>query len=112
VPAAVARHVAQQAADLVRLQRPLVPGLVGRQGATHRIDRVAVQPQRGMARSNTPAMLRSASAATLGPFWRAAVASTSRMCMGVSCPTGSGSNLPNTTRCSMFSRRASPRLRR
>ena len=59
-----------------------------------------------MASSNTPAMLRLASAATLGPFLRAAVVSTSRMCMGVICLKGSVPILPNTTRCSMFSRRA------
>ncbi len=54
VPAAVARHVAQQAADLVRLQRTLVLGLVGRQGAAHRIDGVAVHPQRGHGQLEHP----------------------------------------------------------
>ena len=54
VPTAVARHVAQQAADLVRLQRTLVLGLVGRQGAAHRIDRVAVNPQRGHGQLEHP----------------------------------------------------------
>jgi hypothetical protein len=54
VPAAVARHVTQQTPDLVRLQRPLVLGLVGRQCATHRIDRIAVNPQRGHGQLKHP----------------------------------------------------------